>query len=215
MPDRAGAFQLFKTWFWRPPRPHGDTILDRRVSPLELLYDLVYAAVIAQAGTRLATHVSLAGLVEFSVVFSLTFLAWINGSLYLELHGRDDGRTRVYVFLQIGVLAILTVFAGDASGASGAAFAIAYATFLFVMTWLWYAVRRQDALQRREEFLVDTGRYVVAMTASVAVVLISALLPTGLRFGVWGLLIAAWIVVLSLLGRSPVGLGRGMTPTDS
>jgi hypothetical protein len=37
---RRRALQLFKTWFWSPPRPHGDTIVDRRVSPLELLYDL-------------------------------------------------------------------------------------------------------------------------------------------------------------------------------
>jgi len=53
-PASGRALQLFKTWFWRPPRPHGETIVDRRVSPLELLYDLVYSAVIAQAGIRFA-----------------------------------------------------------------------------------------------------------------------------------------------------------------
>ena len=31
----------FKRWFWRPPRPHGETIADRQVSTLELFYDLV------------------------------------------------------------------------------------------------------------------------------------------------------------------------------
>lgn len=30
-----------KRWFSRPPRPHGETIPDRRVSFLELFYDLV------------------------------------------------------------------------------------------------------------------------------------------------------------------------------
>jgi hypothetical protein len=30
-----------KRWFWRRPRAHGDTILDRRVGPLECLYDLI------------------------------------------------------------------------------------------------------------------------------------------------------------------------------
>ena len=66
------AFRLFKTWFWRPPRPHGDTIVDRRVSPLELLYDLVYVAVISQAGLDVAEQVSLIRLADFAVVFSLT-----------------------------------------------------------------------------------------------------------------------------------------------
>ncbi len=209
------ALQLFKTWFWRPPRPHGETIVDRRVSPLELLYDLVYAAVIAQAGNHLAAHVSAAGLVEFTLVFSLVWIAWTNGSLYLELHGRDNGRTRTYVFIQIGILAILTVFASDASGVSGSAFAFAYAAYLVVMTWLWYEVRRQDAREHRTEFLVDTGRYVVAMAGSVIAILVTAFLPTEVRLGVWAVFTVAWSVFLLVLARAPVGLGRGMAPTES
>ncbi len=47
MRETGQALRLFKTWFWWPPRPHGETIIDRRVSPLELLYDLVYVAVIS------------------------------------------------------------------------------------------------------------------------------------------------------------------------
>jgi hypothetical protein len=39
----------FKRWFWRPPRAHGEVIADRRVSVLELFYDLVYVAVLGQA----------------------------------------------------------------------------------------------------------------------------------------------------------------------
>jgi hypothetical protein len=41
----------FKRWFWRPPRAHGETIADRQVSNLELLYDLVYVAVIGRQPT--------------------------------------------------------------------------------------------------------------------------------------------------------------------
>jgi len=214
-PASARALQLFKAWFWSAPRPHGDTIVDRRVSPLELLYDLVYAAVIAQAGTRLAGHPSVNGLFEFTLVFSLTWFAWTNGSLYLELHGRDDGRTRTYVFVQIGILTVLAVFAGDPTGVSGSAFAITYSAFLVVMTWLWYEVRRQDIREHRLEFLADTGRYVVAMAVSVIVILVSAFLPAELRFTAWTVFTVAWIVLFSILGRVRVGLGRGMTPTDS
>ena len=214
-PAASRALQLFKNWFWRPPRPHGERIVDRHVSPLELLYDLVYAAVIAQTANHLAAHVSATGLVEFTLVFSLTWIAWTNGSLYLELHGRNNGRTRTYVFLQIGILAILAVFAADASGDGGSAFAIAYSAFLVVMTSLWYEVRRQDVREHRTEFLVDAGRYVVAMAGSVLVILVSAFMPTVLRFGVWAVFTIGWIVLLLLFGRSRVGLGRGMTPTDS
>ena len=73
----------------------------------------------------------------------------------LELHGRTDGRTRAYVFVQMGIVAILAVFAGDAGNGGGSDFAITYAAFLAVMTWLWYTVRRQDVIQR-PELLVGT-----------------------------------------------------------
>ena len=212
-PATDRARQLFKDWFWSPPRPHGETIVDRRVSPLELLYDLAYAAVIAQAANHLAAHVSAGGLFEFTTVFSLTWIAWANGSVYLELHGRLDGRTRIYFFVQIGILAILAVYAGEAGGGGGG-FAIAYTAFLVVMTWLWYEVRLQDA-RVHPEFLADTGRYVVAMVGSVFVILVSAFLPAEIRLVVWAIFSVAWVILLLLFGRSRVGLGRGMTPTDS
>src|SRR5579864_6123881 len=149
----------FKRWFWRRPRAHGDTIRDRRVSPLESLYDLVYAVVISQAAQPLEQHVSVRGTVAFAVVFALIWIAWTNGSLYIELHGREDGRTRTVVFIQMGILALVAVFASTAAGAGGPAFALAYAVFLVVMAWLWYAVQRQDRVER-PEFVVVTGRYV-------------------------------------------------------
>ena len=213
-PRTGSALRLFKTWFWRPPRPHGETIIDRRVSPLELLYDLVYVAVIAQAGHHLANHLSPAGAAEFAVIFSLTWMAWTNGSLYLELHGRSDGRTRTYVFVQMGILAVLALFAGDAGSRGGPAFAITYAAFLAVMTWLWYTVRRQDVLEH-PEFLPDTARYVVAMSASLVVMVVSAFLPAEIRLVLWALLVVGWIVLLALMGRAQIGLGGGITPTDS
>lgn len=219
MPDASTrtvgrALRLFKTWFWRPPRPHGDTIVDRRVSPLELLYDLVYVAVISQAGLDVVEHVSLIRLAEFAVVFSLIWIAWTNGSLYLELHGRSDGRTRAYVFLQMGILAILAAFARGAGDRAGSAFALTYSVFLAVMTWLWYTVRRQDASES-PELVGDTGRYVGAMAVSTALMVASAYLRAVPRLIVWAGVVAGWIVVLLLMGRSRIALSRGMTPTDS
>ena len=35
-----------------------------------------------------------AGYVEFAIVFGVIWVAWANGTLYYELHGREDGRTR-------------------------------------------------------------------------------------------------------------------------
>jgi len=201
----------FKRWFWRPPRAHGDTILDRRVSPLELLYDLVYVALIAQAAHDLSDDPTPRTLAVFTVVFAMIWFAWVNGSLYLELHGREDGRTRSFTFVQIWILALLAVFTARAADTAGFPFAVVYAAFLGVMAWLWHTVRLQD----RPEFLAVTGRYLAGMILSMAAILASAPLPDGPRLLVWAGFGLAWIVGLLLLSRAELGFGRGITPTDS
>src|SRR4051812_19342663 len=143
------AVDRFRSWFWRPPRAHGEVDPERSVSFLELFYDLVYVVVIAQAARALAHDVSIAGTVQFAIVFGLIWLAWVNGTLYYELHGREDGRTRTFVFVQMAILVVLAVFTPGAAGADGAAFATTYVAFLLVLTWLWYSVRRRD----RPEFM--------------------------------------------------------------
>jgi low temperature requirement protein LtrA len=203
----------FKRWFWRPPRAHGETIADRQVSVLELFYDLVYVAVIGQAAHHLAEHVGVRGLAEFAVVFALIWIAWINGSLYLELHGREDGRTRSIVFVQMGILVLLAVFTADATASSGRGFAVVYATYQVVQTGLWYTVWLQDR-RDRPEFLAATGAYVVGMGVSAAVILASAFLPATPRLVVWAGLAVAWIVGIVLAARSSRS-GLGLTPTDS
>ncbi|HEX3428149.1 MAG TPA: low temperature requirement protein A, partial [Candidatus Limnocylindrales bacterium] len=120
MPDET--VRGFRDWFWRPPRPHGATIRDRVVTNLELFYDLVYVAVIGQAANHLSEDVSPVSIAGFAVVFAMIWFAWINGSLYLEIHGRQDGRTRSFVFLQMGILVLLAVFTAGATGPDGPAF---------------------------------------------------------------------------------------------
>jgi low temperature requirement protein LtrA len=203
----------FKRWFWRPPRAHGEVIADRQVSVLELFYDLVYVAVIGQAAHHLAEHVTVRGVAEFAVVFALIWIAWINGSLYLELHGREDGRTRSIVFLQMGILVLLAVFTADAADTSGRGFAVVYAIYQVLQTWLWYSVWRQD---RRDdsEYQALAGRYVVGMGLSAAVIGASAFLSATPRLLVWAGLGVAWIVGIVLAARSS-RVGLGLTPTDS
>jgi low temperature requirement protein LtrA len=203
----------FKRWFWRPPRAHGEIIADRQVSVLELFYDLVYVAVLGQAAHHLAEHVSVRGLASFVVVFALIWIAWINGSLYLELHGREDGRTRSIVFVQMGILVLLAVFTADAADGSGRGFAVVYATYQVFQTGLWYSVWRQDR-RDRPEFLATTGGYVVGMGVSATVIGASALLPATPRLLVWAGLGVAWIVGIAVAARRSRA-SLGLTPTDS
>jgi low temperature requirement protein LtrA len=205
----------FKRWFWRPPRVHGELILDRRVTSLELFYDLIYVVVIAQATSRLATDISATNAVEFAIVFGLIWIAWVNGSIYLELHGNEDGRTRTLVFVQMGVLALLAVYTAQAPDVTGQAFALIYSAFLLVMTWAWLMVRRQDRVSS-PEFLPVTGRYVQLMVASLAIILVSAFVPIELRLAIWTAYTTAWVLALLVLDRRrQVGLPVAIAVTDS
>src|SRR6266851_7122341 len=125
----------FKQWLSRPPRPHGAIRFDRRVSFLELFYDLVYVAVIGQASHQLAEHISVRGAVEFAIIFGLIWFAWINGSLYVELHGDEDGRTRNIVFVQMCILALLAVFTADAADRDGTPFSGGFGDSTFEPTF--------------------------------------------------------------------------------
>jgi len=208
------AKSQFKRWLFSPPRPHGQVLKDRTVSNLELFYDLVYVAVIGQASHHLAQSISLRSFVEFAILFTMIWFAWFNGSLYIELHGREDGRTRLQVFFQMGILALLAVFTADAAGSTGQQFAIVYAIFLAFMGFQWYAIRELDRVER-PEFLRITAFYVGGMALSTIVVGATAFFsePT-LRLVVWAAFAAGWLAFIQLGARS----GRqaeGILPTDS
>lgn len=204
----------FKRWLSSPPRPHGAILKDRTVSNLELFYDLVYVAVISQASHHLAEHVTLLGFAQFAVVFGMIWFAWFNGSLYIELHGREDGRTRLSVFLQMGFLALLAVFTGEAADETGQQFALVYAAFLALMGWHWYSVRELDRIER-PEFLRITAFYVGGMAVSTVVVAATAVFSPEWRLLAWAIFLSGWIAFLSLGSRAQGQLSEGIQPTES
>ena len=188
----AGAFRRH---FWQPPRAHGDVIEGREVSFLELFYDLVYVVVVSQAARHLSGDVTWAGLGRFAVVFGLIWLAWINGAVYHDLHGRAEGRTRTYVFLQMSVLALLAVFTAEATAGDGAAFAVVYSAYLYLLGWLWYSVRAQDD----PGFRPATTPYIAGVLISATIVGASALLPDGARLAAWALVVVCWLAGITVL----------------
>ena len=190
--------------FWHPPRAHGEVLEDRTVSFLELFYDLVYVVVIAQAAHHLAEDITWRTTAEFVVIFSMIWVAWLNGTLYYDLHGREDGRTRLFVFVEMGILAILGIYTSGAAGDDGAAFALTYSAFLLLMTYLWFSVMRQDS----DEYRPIARRYVIGNVISIVVIFGSAFLPNEARMWVWAgfvLLTAAGSLVMMRVTSSRIG----------
>src|SRR4051794_19215472 len=197
-------------WFRTPPRRHGEVRYKREVSFLELFYDLVYVVLIGRTTHHLAAHVDGRGIAEFAVVFGLIWLAWFNGTLWHELHGREDGRSRNYIFLQMGFLALLAVFAGEAATNDGREFAITYSLLFALFTWQWYQVKRIDNDTR---YRSTTTRYLAGMIASVVVMTASAFTGDALRVALWASVVVGWLIGgIALVSTDHTeGFGEGVT----
>ena len=190
---RRDRWARLRRSLWQPPRPHGEQPHERVVGPLELFYDLAVVVLVAQAAHHLAGHLSWRGLGEFAAVFTLVWIAWVNGSLHHELHGHEDARSRSTFLLQILVLAAMGACIPEAGGARGAAFAVAAAVLFAVLAVLWLLAARGDRPEYRR-----SSRLYVAGTATCAVLLAgTALLPASARVPAWGLLDVAYLAVFA------------------
>ena len=182
---------------WQPPRPHGEQPRERTVGPLELFYDLAAVVLVAQAAHHLAGHLTWGGMGEYAVVFTLVWIAWVNGSLHHELHGHEDARARSTFLLQILVLVAMGAFIPEAGGERGAAFAVAAGVLFAILAVLWLLAARGDEPQfRRPSWLFVAG------TVTSAVLLAgTALLPAASRVPAWGVIDAAYLAGFTALMR--------------
>jgi low temperature requirement protein LtrA len=207
---RRDRWARLRRSLWQPPRPHGEQPHERVVGPLELFYDLAVVVLVAQAAHHLAGHLSWRGLGEFAAVFTLVWIAWVNGSLHHELHGHEDARSRSTFLLQILVLAAMGACIPEAGGARGAAFAVAAAVLFAILAVVWLLAARGDRPEYRR-----SSRLYVAGTAACAVLLAgTALLPASARVPAWGLLDVAYLAVFAAVILT-ASEGASLTVTDA
>lgn len=179
----------FRKW-WRPPRKASDREMDRSVTFLELFYDLVYVALVAQLAHALAEEATPSGVLEFGFLFIIVWWAWFNGSSYHDLHGNNDIRTRVFTFLQVFAVAAMAVFAHDALGESSVGFALAYAAFQLILGYLWWRTGVYDPNHRPLSrpysfaFLITTLLFVVSIFVAVPI-----------RFYLWGVAVLISLIL--------------------
>ncbi|MXX50156.1 MAG: low temperature requirement protein A [Chloroflexi bacterium] len=169
----------FRRW-WQRPRNIRERSGHRQVTFLELFYDLVYVVLIAQLTHALAHHIDLQHILNFAFLFVITWWAWVNGTAYHDLHGNNDIRTRVFTFLQMAFVAAMAVFAHDALGETSAGFAIAYAGFQLILTFLWWRTGVHDPEHRPL-----SGPYSLAFLITTLCFFGSAFVEPPDRFNIW------------------------------
>lgn len=185
----------FRIW-WQIPRRAGEDAHDRSVTFLELFYDLVYVALIAQLAHQLSAHFTWAGIAEFSFLFIIVWWAWYNGTLYHDLHGNNDIRTRVFTFLQMFTVIAMAIFAHDAIGHNSIGFALSYAAFQLILTVLWWRTGVHD-----EDHRSLSVPYSILFIFNTLLFIASVFVPEPFRYYLWGIatLIALIMPLITLV----------------
>ena len=136
------------TW-WGPPKNFSDRKNERKISWLELFYDLVYVAAIGQFTHHMSEHLSWGMLLYTFLLFSLVFWSWVNGSQYYDLHGSDGVRTRFFTLLQMLAVAAVAITINDAYDGHHQSFAIAFAVIELLINYLWWSTGIWDPSHRQ------------------------------------------------------------------
>jgi low temperature requirement protein LtrA len=157
----------------------------RKVTWLELFFDLVFVAAVAQVGEPLREDFSFGGIVRFSVLFILIWWAWIGNSVFATRFDTDDGFQRVLTLIQMFAVAAMAANASDALGSrSSAGFAAAYAVVRVVLV-AQYARARDIAPARGL-----ATRYLTGHGVAAGLWLASAFVPAPARYAVWAVALA-------------------------
>jgi low temperature requirement protein LtrA len=171
------------TWFrrlWQPPARYEDRRTDRRVTFLELFFDLVFVVVISQLADRLAEHPSWSGIGWFVFLFYVVWSPWLNGTFYHDLHGTTDVSVRVFTFAQMLAVASMAAFIADVPGRGSSAFALGYAAQNLVLVIMWFRTGLHDPAHRPGSFPYSSGYLIATILFAV-----SAGIEESTRYPLW------------------------------
>jgi low temperature requirement protein LtrA len=177
----------------------------RRVSWIELFFDLIFVAAVAQVAEPLREHYSLAGVLRFTMLFALIWWAWTGATVFATRFHGLDGVQRALTLVQIFVVAVMAANAGDElDSRSAAGFTAAYAALRLVLV-AQYSRARHLAGARR-----FTTRYIVGHGAAAVIWLASALVPVPVRYALWAVAMAVdfttpWLALPHSLEVPPDG----------
>jgi low temperature requirement protein LtrA len=160
-----------KNW-WQPPRRFEDKQNDRKISWLELFYDLVYVACIGQITSHIAAHTDGKDIGSAILFFVFVYWSWINGTQYYELHGNDTVRTRWFVFLQMLAVGAIAISAPAAFQGNVFSFTVSFLVIQGIIIYLLASVSFYD-----RSHIKLSGPFLLCYGASFVLLFISLFCP--------------------------------------
>ncbi|WP_019588788.1 low temperature requirement protein A [Deinococcus apachensis] len=184
----------YRLW-WHAPRVHEPGDQARRVTWLELFYDLVFVVVISRLAHHLAEHPDPRSFGEFLLLFVPVWWVWLSIAYYNERFETYDLSFRVLTFFQMLVVAVMAANAEYGLGKTATGFALSYASARLLIVLMWWRAGRHNPQARPV-----TDLYVRNFSVSVGLWGIAAFLtgPEALALKGAGLLIDLFTPLLTL-----------------
>ncbi|ANE44662.1 hypothetical protein SU48_00400 [Deinococcus puniceus] len=158
----------------------------KRVTWLELFYDLIFVVAIARLAHHLAEHPDLKTFTEFVLLFIPVWWVWLSIAYYNERFETFDLSFRAFTFLQMLSVAAIAATAEYGLSKTATGFALSYAFARAVITFMWWRAGRHNPQVR-----VVTDVYVRNFSISIVLWVIAAFVggPLGLALKGAGLLL--------------------------
>lgn len=175
-----------------------------KVSWLELFFDLIFVAAVAQVAEPLRHHYTLDGVFRFAALFALIWWAWSGYTTFATRFESDDGVQRALTVVQVFVVAAMAANARDTlDSRSTAGFAAAYAVLRLLLVGQYARARH---LPHARGF---TDRCIAGHGCAALLFLASSVTPAPWRYGMWAVallvdLSTPWLAITHAIRIPPV-----------
>jgi low temperature requirement protein LtrA len=192
-------------------RIDGETprVAERRTSPVELLWDLVFVFAVTQVTTLLSRHLDWAGFGRAMLILALVWWAW--SAFVWAANAQDSEATtlRLALLVATAFIFICGLAVPDALGSKGLLFAISYAVVRLIHLAL-YA----DASRRGNAAWSAIAGFAVTVAVGMGLLVLGATLHGGARIALWAVAVAidyagpAWLTRERLRGLQRVAVAH-------
>ena len=182
---------------------------DRRTTPIELLWDLVFVFAITQVTTLLANQPSWTRFGESMLVLALVWWAWSAFVWAANAQATDAQALRLSMLLATVLIFLTGLALPHAFGADSTMFAVTYAAVRFVHLWLYADASRQGNASRRA-----IAGFSVTVVIGMALLIAGSFLDGGARAALWCAALAidyagpAWLTRERLRGLQRVAVAH-------
>ncbi len=168
--------------FWQKPKLHEDTHLHRKVSWLELFFDLVFVVVISELVHLLSLDLSLNSIGNYIFLFMPAWWVWIGATYYNDRFETEGVEARVFTFLLMLPVAGLAIFAHHVPNDSAWGYGLSYVIARGCIMWLW-----ARAAFHEKRFRPVGNIFVTGYSVGITLFLTSFFVDEAYRSLLWGL----------------------------